>query len=89
MDASVRFDTQVIGALPVLVNYFERLRLGATINEVVPWEGGVPLGTVVEVMIANLQHPQEPGLPLRTQLWPRKAELVRGLCHVDDVGVPG
>ena len=46
MDASVRFDTQIVGALPVIVHYFERLRLGAIINEVVPWEGGVPLGTV-------------------------------------------
>ena len=27
--------------------------MGAIINEVVPWEGGVPLGTVVEIMIAN------------------------------------
>lgn len=53
MDASVRFDTQIIGALPVIVHYFERLELAAIINEVVPWEGGVPLGTVVEIMIAN------------------------------------
>jgi len=59
MDASVRFDTQIIGALPVIVHYFERLRLGAIINEVVPWEGGVPLGTVTEIMIANrLLNPQ-------------------------------
>ena len=59
MDASVRFDTQIVGALPVIVHYFERLRLGAIINEVVPWEGGVPLGTVVETMIANrLLNPQ-------------------------------
>lgn len=53
MDASIRFDTQIIGALPVMVHYFRQLRLGAIINEVVPWEGGVPLGTVVEIMIAN------------------------------------
>ena len=59
MDASVRFDTQIIGALPVVVHYFERLRLGAIINEVVPWEGGVPLGTIAEIMIANrLLNPQ-------------------------------
>jgi len=36
MDASTRFDTQIIGALPVIVNYFERLSLGTIINEVVP-----------------------------------------------------
>ena len=37
----------------------------------------------------NLQYAQEPGLPLRAQLWPRREELVGGLRHVDDVGVPG
>ena len=59
MDASVRFGTQIIGALPVIVHYFERLGLGAIIDEVVPWEGGVPLGTLVEIMIANrLLNPQ-------------------------------
>jgi len=29
MDASTRFDTQIVGALPVIVHYFERLHLGA------------------------------------------------------------
>ena len=59
MDASVRFDTQIIGALPVISDYFERLGLGAIINEVVPWEGGVPLGSLVEIMCANrLLNPQ-------------------------------
>jgi transposase len=59
MDASIRFDTQIIGALPVISDYFERLELGAIIDEVVPWEGGVPLGTLVEVMCANrLLNPQ-------------------------------
>jgi transposase len=73
MDASTRFDTQIIGALPVIVDYFERLRLGSIINEVVPWEGEVPLGTVVEIMIANrLLSPQ----PLyRIGQWSRKAGL--------------
>jgi transposase len=59
MDASTRFDTQIVGALPVIVQYFERLQLGAIINEVVPWEGGVPLGTLAEILIANrLLNPQ-------------------------------
>lgn len=59
MDASVRFDTQIIGALPVIVHYFERLKLGAIIDKVTPWEGGVPLGTLVETMIVNrLLNPQ-------------------------------
>lgn len=40
MDASIRFTTQRIGALPVIIDFFERLQLSAIINEVVPWEGG-------------------------------------------------
>ena len=73
MDASVRFDTQIIGALPVIVPYFERLGLSAIINEVVPWEGGVPLGTVTEIMIANrLLNPQA---LYRIGEWAEKAGL--------------
>ena len=73
MDASTRFDTQVVGALPVIVHYFERLQLGAIINEVVPWEGGVPLGTLVEIMIANrLLNPQA---LFRVGEWADKAGL--------------
>ncbi len=73
MDASVRFDTQIIGALPVIVHYFERLQLGEIIDEVVPWEGEVPLGTVVEIMIANrLLNPQA---LYRIGEWAHKAGL--------------
>jgi transposase len=73
MDASVRFDTQIIGALPVISDYFERLELGAIINEVVPWEGGVPLGTLVEIMCANrLLNPQA---LYRIGEWAREAGL--------------
>ncbi len=53
MLATTRFDTQNVGALPVLTEYFERLDLAATIDRVVPWEGDVPLGTLVEVLLAN------------------------------------
>jgi hypothetical protein len=53
MTPSTRFDTQIVGALPVLTEYFERLDLAATIDRVVPWEGDVPLGTLVEILIAN------------------------------------
>jgi transposase len=73
MEASARFDTQIIGALPVIVHYFERLRLGAIINEVVPWEGGVPLGTVVEIMIAN--RLLNPAALYRIGEWAQKASL--------------
>lgn len=53
MDATTRFDTQVVGALPVITHYFDLLKLGQTVNESVPWEGEVPLGTLVEILVAN------------------------------------
>ena len=59
MDAQTRFRTQLVGALPALVHYFDELGLAATIDEFVPWEGDVPLGTLVEVLVANrLLHPK-------------------------------
>jgi hypothetical protein len=59
MDATTRFDTQNLGALPVITQYLERLRLANAVNDVVPWEGAVPLGTLVEVLVANrLLRPQ-------------------------------
>jgi transposase len=53
MDAHTRFQTQIVGALPAITHYFEQLGLAATIDGLVPWEGDVPLGTLVEVLIAN------------------------------------
>src|SRR6266705_2178620 len=53
MDASTRFDTQIVGALPVVVHFCDLLRLGETIDRVVPWEGEVPLGVLVEILVSN------------------------------------
>src|SRR6478736_4753796 len=53
MDARTRFDTQNVGALPVIAKYLDRLKIADHVNELVPWEGEVPLGTLVEVMICN------------------------------------
>ena len=53
MNASTVFDTEVIGSLPILVEYLDRLKLAETINNTVPWEGAIPLGIVVEVLILN------------------------------------
>src|SRR5512135_1077555 len=73
MDASVRFDTQIVGALPVLVHYFEQLDLAATIDRNVPWEGDIPLGTLVEVLIAN--RLLQPKALFRVGQWAHKAAL--------------
>jgi hypothetical protein len=53
MDAPTRFRTQLVGALPALVHYIDELGLAAAIDDLVPWEGEVPLGTLVEVRVAN------------------------------------
>ena len=59
MDATTRFDTQIIGALPVITKYLERLNMANIIDDIVPYEGDVPLGTLVEVMVINrLLQPQ-------------------------------
>jgi transposase len=53
MDATTRFNTERVGALPVIGAYLDKLRLGDIVDEFVPWEGDVPLGTLVEVMVCN------------------------------------
>ena len=47
------FDTQTVGALPVICRSFERLDLAATIDRLVPSEGEVSLGALAEILIAN------------------------------------
>ncbi len=53
MDAATRFNTQIVGALPVISHYLERLELARIVNDLVPWEGDVPLGTLVEILVTN------------------------------------
>jgi transposase len=53
MDACTRFDTQRVGALPVISSFCDLLQLGETVDRVVPWEGEVPLGDLVEVLVIN------------------------------------
>jgi transposase len=53
MDASTQFQTQIVGALPAITAYFDKLDLAATIDRLVPWEGEIPLGTLTEVLITN------------------------------------
>jgi transposase len=53
MDASIQYQTQVVGALPAITAYLHKLDLAATVDRLVPWEGEIPLGTLVEVLITN------------------------------------
>jgi len=53
MDSTTRFKTQRVGALPLVASYLEKMRLAEIIDETVPWEGEIPLGKIVEVMVCN------------------------------------
>ena len=53
MDSTTRFASQRVGALPFIVAYLEKMELARVIDENIPWEGEVPLGTLVEVMVCN------------------------------------
>lgn len=53
MDARTRFETRTVGGLPVVQAFLEDLDVGKTIDELVPWEGDVPLGVLTEILICN------------------------------------
>jgi transposase len=53
MDARTRFETRVVGGLPVVQAFLEELGVAKVVDELVPWEGEVPLGTLVEILICN------------------------------------
>src|SRR5262245_57290382 len=73
MDAQTRFRTQLVGALPAVVHYFDELDLAATIDGLVPWEGDVPLGTLVEILVAN--RLLQPKALFRIGPWAQSAAL--------------
>ena len=53
MDATTRFDTARVGAMPLVCSMFDKLGLSDAVNEVVPYQGDVELGALVEVMVLN------------------------------------
>jgi hypothetical protein len=73
VDAQTRFQTQLVGALPAIVHYFDELDLAATIDRLVPWEGDVPLGTLAEVLVAN--RLLQPKALFRIGPWAQSAAL--------------
>ena len=101
MVAATQSHTHSVGALPAIAHYFERLDLAATIDRIVPWEGDVPLGTLVEILIAHrllqrlyrrwhlgIRHPA--GKFHRTSDVPDSAErfaLSQGICVVRNVSL--
>lgn len=73
MDASTRFETRIVGALPQVEYYFDLLSIGKIIDDVVPWEGEIPLGTLAEIMIAN--RLLDPKALFRIGVWAASAGL--------------
>lgn len=53
MDARTRVDTQVVGALPLVGAMLEQWGLAKIVDQAVPWDGDVSLGTLVEVLVTN------------------------------------
>src|SRR4051794_39544526 len=73
MATATQYKIQSIGALPAIARDFERLDLAATIDRIVPWEGEVPPGTLVEVLIAS--RLLRPKALFRVGEWARSAEV--------------
>jgi hypothetical protein len=41
MDATTRFDTPIVGSLPVITQCLERLKVADHVDQLVPWESEV------------------------------------------------
>lgn len=59
MVARTQVSTQRVGALPLVGALLDKWGLAEAVNQAVPWDGDVPLGTLVEVLVVNrLLNPQ-------------------------------
>lgn len=73
MVAIPQFTTQRIGALPLIAQLCQRMRLGRIVDAIVPWDGDVPLGDLVEILVANRLLEPKPLYKLGS--WATKATL--------------
>ena len=71
MGKNTQYDTEIIGAFPVIAEYLKKLGVASIIKELVPWEGNVPLGTLAEILILNRML--NPKAIVRVGEWARKA----------------
>jgi transposase len=90
METTATFNTQRVGALPVIAEFCERLQLRKIVNDTVPWEGDVPLGDLVEILVANRLLEPKPLYKLGS--WATKATLAQfynlteEMLHDDRIG---
>lgn len=73
MAAQTSFDTQIVGAFPVITEYFRKLGFAAVIDKVVPWEGEIPLGTLAEILVLNRML--LPKAMMRVGTWAQQASV--------------
>lgn len=64
---------KVIGGLPVVAAFLQELGFGRIIDEMVPWEGNIPLGTLAELMVVN--RLLQPTAQFRIGSWAQQAGL--------------
>jgi transposase len=90
LQATTTFNTQRVGALPVIAEFCEQLQLRKIVNDTVPWEGDVPLGDLVEILVANRLLEPKPLYKLGS--WATKATLAQfynlteEMLHDDRIG---
>jgi transposase len=53
MGKSIQYDTEIIGAFPAIAEYLKKLGVAKIVDDVVPWEGNISLGTLAEILILN------------------------------------
>jgi transposase len=71
MAAPTSFDTEIIGAFPVILEYLRKLGFAAVIDKSVPWEGDIPLGTLAEILVLNRML--QPKALMRVGQWAQRA----------------
>lgn len=73
MDATTRFETARVGAMPLTCAMFDKLGLAELVNRVVPYEGDVELGAIIEVMVLN--RLLQPKAMFRIGKWAKEASV--------------
>jgi hypothetical protein len=71
MGKNIQYDTEIIGAFPVIAEYLKKLGVASIVDGLVPWEGNIPLGTLAEILILNRML--NPKAMVRVGEWAGKA----------------
>jgi transposase len=69
------FDTQIIGAFPVIASFLDKLDFAGLIDANIPWEGEIPLGTLATVLVLN--RLLQPTALMRVGEWAEQAGVAQ------------